>query len=55
MSKKSYLFTSESGSVEFKMPRFFEATLFSEYGNKIFFLIIFLYIVLALIFRKLEI
>ena len=46
---------SESGSVEFKMPRFSEATLFSEYGNKLFFLIIFLYIVLALIFKKLEI
>ena len=46
---------SESGSVEHKMPAFIKATLFSEHGNKIFFLIIFLYIVLALILRKLEI
>ena len=47
-----FLNTSESGSVEYKMPHFFGPTLFSNYGNKIFFLIIFLYIFLALIFKK---
>ena len=50
-----FLDTSESGSVEHKMPQFAEATLYSSYGNKIFFLIIFLYIFLTLIFKKFEI
>ena len=31
---------SESGSIEYKMPHFNGSTLFSNYGNKIFFLII---------------
>ena len=50
-----FLDTSESGSVEHKMPQLAETTLYSSYGNKIFFLIIFLYIFLTLIFKKFEI
>ena len=50
-----FLSTSESGSVEHEMPHFSESTFFSNYGNKIYFLIIFLYIFLALIFKKLKI
>ena len=46
---------SESGNIEYKMPQFPGSTLYSNYGNKIFFLIIFLYIFLALIFKKFEI
>ena len=49
-----FLDTSESGNVEYKMPQLTEATLYSSYGNKIFFLIILLYIFLTLIFRKFE-
>jgi len=45
---------SESGNIEYKMPKFAESTLYSLYGNKIFFLIIFLYIFLILIFKKFE-
>ena len=44
--------TGESGSIELNFPYFNRSTLFSIYGNKIFFLIIFLYIFLALIFKK---
>jgi len=44
--------TSESGNVKLDFPYFFEKTLFSDYGNKIFFLIIFVYIFLILIFKK---
>ena len=47
--------TGESGNIELNFPIFNQKTLFSNYGNKIFFLIIFLYILLALIFRKLKI
>ena len=47
--------TGESGNIEFNFPHFDKSTLFSIYGNKIFFLIIFLYILLALIFKKLKI
>jgi len=47
--------TGESGSIELNFPYFNRSTLFSIYGNKIFFLIIFLYIFLALIFKKLKI
>jgi len=47
--------TRESGSIELNFPYFSQSTLFSHYGNKIFFLIIFLYIVLILIFKKLKI
>jgi len=49
-----FLDTSESGNVEYKMPQLTEATLYSSYGNKIFFLIILLYIFLTLIFKKIE-
>ena len=47
-----FLDTSESGNVEHKMPQFVKSTLFSNYGNKIFFFIILLYIFLILIFKK---
>ena len=50
-----FLETSESGSVEHKMPQFVKSTVYSIYGNKIFFLIILLYIFLTLIFKKFEI
>ena len=46
--------TGESGNIEFNFPHFDKSTLFSIYGNKIFFLIIFLYIFLTLIFKKQE-
>ena len=45
----------ESGNIELNFPNFYEKTLFSNYGNKIFYLIIFLYMFLILIFRKFEI
>ena len=44
--------TGESGNIELNFPYFSHSTLFSRYGNKIFFLIIFLYIFLILIFNK---
>jgi len=44
--------TGESGNIELNFPHFNRSTLFSNYGNKIFFLIIFLYIFLILIFKK---
>ena len=47
--------TGESGNIELNFPYFYEQTLFSKYGNKIFFLIIFLYIFSILIFRKFKI
>ena len=47
--------TGESGNIELNFPYFDESTLFSNYGNKIFFLIILLYIFLTLIFKKLKI
>ena len=50
-----FLDRSESGNVEYKMPYFAQSTLYSNYGNKIFFLITFLYIFLTLIFKKLKI
>ena len=46
---------SESGNIEYKMPYFAEPTLYSEHGNKIFFLIILLYIFLTLILKKFKI
>jgi len=46
--------TGESGNIEVKFPYFHELTLFSQHGNKIFFLIIFMYIFLTLIFKKLK-
>jgi len=45
----------ESGNIMLNFPYYHESTLFSNYGNKIFFLIILLYIFLTLIFRKLKI
>ena len=45
----------ESGNIELNFPYFSQATLFSKYGNKIFFLIIMLYIFLTLIFKKYKI
>jgi len=47
-----FLDISESGNVEYKMPQFVKSTLYSNYGNKIFFSIIFLYIFLILISKK---
>ena len=44
--------TRESGNIELNFPYFNEKTFFSIYGNKIFFLIIFMYIFLILILRK---
>ena len=44
----------EAGSITFRFPYFNDATLFSTYANKIFFLIIFLYIFLAIIIKKKE-
>ena len=47
--------TGESGNIELNFPHFNQSTLFSNYGNKIFFLIILLYIFLSLIFKKYKI
>jgi len=47
--------TGESGNIELNFPHFNHPTLYSNYGNKIFFLIILLYIFLTLIFKKLKI
>ena len=49
-----FLDISESGNVEYKMPQFVKSTLYSNYGNKLFFLIILLYIFLTLIFKNLK-
>jgi len=45
----------ESGNIELNFPHFYKSTLFSNYGNKIFYLIIFLYMFLILIFKKYKI
>jgi len=45
----------ESGNIELNLPNFYEQTLFSNYGNKIFYLIIFLYMFLILILKKYKI
>ena len=50
-----FLNANESGNIEHKMPNFSGDTLFSKHGNKIFFLIILLYIFLTLILKKLKI
>ena len=47
--------TGEAGNIHLNFPHFYRSTLFSNYGNKIFFLIILLYIFLTLIFKKLKI
>ena len=44
--------TGESGNIELNFPYFNRSTLFSNYGNKIFFLMILLYIFLTLFFKK---
>jgi apolipoprotein N-acyltransferase len=46
---------SESGNVELKFPNFFRTTFYSEYGNKIFVLIILIYIFLIFMFKKFKI
>ena len=50
-----FLNRSESGNIQHKMPQFTESTLFSIYGNKIFFLIILVYIFLIIVLKKLKI
>ena len=47
--------TGESGNIELNFPHFYQSTLFSNYGNKIFYLLIFLYMFLILILRKYKI
>ena len=47
--------TGETGNIELYFPSFYEETLFSNYGNKIFYLIIFLYMFLILLLRKYKI
>ena len=47
--------TGESGNIDLNFPYFYKKTLFSNYGNKIFYLIIFLYMFLILIFKKYKI
>jgi len=47
--------TRESGNIELNFPYFPRSTLFSNYGNKIFFLIILLYIFLTLFLKKFKI
>ena len=47
--------TGESGSIELDFPYFNKSTIFSNYGNKIFYLFILLYIFLTLILKKYEI
>ena len=47
--------TRESGNIELNFPHFYQSTLFSNYGNKILFLIFFLYIFLTLILKKFRI
>ena len=44
--------TGERGNIELNFPYFHQSTLFSYYGNKIFFLIILVYIFLILILKK---
>ena len=47
--------TRESGNIELNFPYFVQSNLFSQFGNKIFFLIIFLYIFLIIILKKYKI
>ena len=47
--------TRESGSIELNFPHFNQSTFFSNYGNKIFFLLILLYILLILFLKKVRI
>jgi len=50
-----FLNASESGNIEYQMPKFAGPTLYAEYGNRIFFLIILLYIFLTLTLKKFKI
>ena len=50
-----FLNRSESGNVEYKMPHFYKPTLFSNYGNKIFFVLILVYIFIIIILKKFKI
>tara|TARA_Y100000590_G_scaffold302981_1_gene341611 strand:- start:20 stop:1594 length:1575 start_codon:yes stop_codon:yes gene_type:complete len=50
-----FLNTSESGNVEYKMPHFAGHTIFSLYGNKIFYLMVLIYIFLIFILKKFKI
>ena len=50
-----FLDISESGNIELKMPKFTGSTLYSEFKNKIFVLIIFIYIFLILMLKKFKI
>ena len=50
-----FLNRSESGNIQYKMPYFSGSTLYSEHGNKIFFLIILVYIFLIFILTKFKI
>ena len=50
-----FLNTSESGNVEYKMPQFAGHTMFSLYGNKIFYLMVLIYIFLIFILKKFKI
>ena len=47
--------TVESVNIDLNFPHYYKPTLFSNYGNKIYFLLIFLYIFLILIFKKFKI
>ena len=47
--------TDEAGNLELNFPNYKKSTLFSKYGNKIFYLILFLYMFLILIFKKYKI
>ena len=47
--------TREAGNIELSFPYFSQDTLFSNYKNKLFLLIIFLYMFLILIFKKYKI
>ncbi|MBA1337665.1 MAG: apolipoprotein N-acyltransferase [Pelagibacterales bacterium] len=44
----------EIGNIELNFPYYSESTIFSNFGNKIFFLLIFLYIFLILFLKKIE-
>jgi len=45
----------EPGNIELDFPQFIEPTLFSIYGNKIFFFVVLLYIFSILVFKKMRI
>jgi apolipoprotein N-acyltransferase len=49
------LYTEESGNIEFNFPYYYKETFFSNFGNKIFALIILFYIFLILILKKFKI